>query len=125
MPWVYKQSNGELSHNGRIVKQGNSGGYSGSGAGKNNPAMQATRSIGPIPQGTYNIGTPRHSAHVGRYAMPLTPEVGTDTFGRSAFYMHGDSVAHPGSASEGCIIMDPHTRSQVWTSGDRKLQVIQ
>ncbi|MGF6612072.1 hypothetical protein OKW45_006994 [Paraburkholderia sp. WSM4175] len=31
--------------------------------------------------------------------MPLTPNPGTHTFGRDAYFMHGDSKSHPGSAS--------------------------
>ena len=38
--------------------------------------------------------------------------------------MHGDSIEHPGAASEGCIIVARPIREQVWESGDRKLQVI-
>ena len=119
MPWTYKQSTGELSHNGVVARQG----YSGNGAGKNNPDYQMMRGVGPIPQGVYDIGTPHTSSHVGSYAMSLTPQPGTDTFVRSAFYMHGDSVQHPGTASEGCVIMDHDTRVRVWTSGDRELRV--
>src|ERR1035438_5538324 len=35
----------------------------------------------------------------------LTPESGTNTFGREGFLIHGDSVQNPGTASHGCIIL--------------------
>jgi hypothetical protein len=38
--------------------------------------------------------------------------------------MHGDSIAHPGCASEGCIIMGQKIRQQIWTSGDHQLRVV-
>ncbi|WP_309235074.1 tlde1 domain-containing protein [Paraburkholderia youngii] len=101
MTWTYNQTSGTLSRDGSLVARG----YSGHGAGKNNPVMQAVRSVGPIPEGSYTIGTPRHSHHVGAFAMPLTPDPGTETFGRNAFSMHGDSKSHPGSASNGCIAL--------------------
>ncbi|MGF6922638.1 hypothetical protein OKW41_007926 [Paraburkholderia sp. UCT70] len=56
--------------------------------------------------------------------MPLTPNPGTHTFGRDTFFMHGDSKSHPGSASNGCIvIVDRAVRERVWSSGDRQLRV--
>ncbi|MEX3954582.1 tlde1 domain-containing protein [Trinickia sp. EG282A] len=122
MPWIYKQSTGELSRNGVIITRN---GYSGKGEGKNNPSLQAWRSVGPIPRGTYTIGSPRNSSHLGNYAMPLTPNTGTNTFGRDAFYIHGDSIRRPGTASEGCIILGPDIRARIWASGDRALQVVE
>jgi hypothetical protein len=120
MTWTHSQTTGTLSQNGRIVGHG----YSGYGAGKNNQSMQSARSVGPIPEGNYTIGSPHHSNHVGNYAMPLTPDLGTQTFGRDAFFMHGDSTRHPGLASTGCIIMDRIIRERVWSSGDRQLRVV-
>jgi hypothetical protein len=38
--------------------------------------------------------------------------------------MHGDSKAHPGSASHGCVILPRATREEVWQSGDRELEVV-
>ena len=37
--------------------------------------------------------------------------------------MHGESVRHPGKASEGCIIMPPNVRKQVDALPDRTLTV--
>ncbi|MDR6492915.1 hypothetical protein J2797_002810 [Paraburkholderia terricola] len=121
MPWTYQQSTGKLTFNGELVERG----YSGAATGKNNPAMQTVPNIGPIPRGTYRISEPHNSPHTGSYTLGLMPAAGTNTFGRTAFRMHGDSLRRPGTASEGCIIMGVQTRHRVWASGDRQLEVIQ
>ncbi|RDS83155.1 DUF2778 domain-containing protein [Dyella monticola] len=120
MTWTYSQTTGTLTHNEHIVGHG----YSGYGAGKNNFPMQTVRDAGTIPEGYYTIGSPHRSDHVGNFAMSLTPEPGTRTLGRDAFFLHGDSTRHPGSASNDCIIMDRIIREKVWTSGDRQLKVV-
>ena len=119
MSWIYSQSAGTLTHNGRQVAIG----YSGHGNGKNNPALQEVPNVGPIPEGNYSIGDPRDSAKVGPFALPLDPLPGTNTFGRSAFMIHGDSIMHPGTASEGCIILLHDARQQIADSGDNQLIV--
>jgi hypothetical protein len=85
--------------------------------------MQTVPNTGPCPRGRYSIGQPEDSPHVGPYALPLTPEPGTNTFGRSAFMIHGDSIVHPGTASEGCIILLRDAREQIVASGDLELVV--
>lgn len=117
--WVYNQANGNLSHDGALIGTG----YSGAPSGKNNPAMQNVACIGPIPQGNYAIGEPFDSPAHGPFAMPLEPDPSNEMFGRSGFLMHGDSIEHPGCASEGCIIMQRAVREAVWNSGDRELEV--
>ncbi|NML30786.1 tlde1 domain-containing protein [Paraburkholderia antibiotica] len=119
MPWVYDQSSGRLSRGSATYQHG----YSGRGTGKNNPAMQGMPSMGPIPRGTYSIGAPFTHPHAGTYAMRLTPGSGTYTYGRSGFMIHGDSIAHPGSASDGCVIERMEIRRQIWSSGDHTLEV--
>lgn len=121
MPWTYKQSTGDLLFNGEFVERG----YSGAPAGKNNPAMQNVANIGPIPRGNYEIQSPHNSPHTGPYTLNLKPAPETITFGRSLFRVHGDSIHHPGTASEGCIIMGTATRHRIWTSGDHQLEVVQ
>jgi len=119
--WTYRQSTGELADPlGEIIAVG----YAGAGAGKNNPAMQSDIDVGPITQGFYTIGAPINSEDHGPFAMPLLPAATNQMFGREGFMMHGDSIVHPGDASEGCIIMPRATREAVWASGDRQLQVI-
>jgi hypothetical protein len=56
--------------------------------------------------------------------MALTPILQTKTYGRSGFLIHGDSIQHPGEASEGCIIMPPDARHRIWASGDDSLHVV-
>jgi hypothetical protein len=119
--WTYQQSTGHLSRDGKLIATG----YSGHGAGLNNPAMQYVEGVGPLPQGEYLIGAPHNPIdHLGPIAMPLTAKAGTDTRGRSAFFMHGDNAAADHSASDGCIIMPPQVRAAVRDSGDHDLTVI-
>jgi hypothetical protein len=121
MVWTFSQSTGRLKHNGLPQADG----YSGKGAGKFNPAMQATSGIGPIPRGEYRITAPFTHPGAGPYTMRLHPKPGTMTWGRSGFMIHGDSLDHPGQASEGCIILGPSIRHLIWNSGDRNLEVVQ
>ena len=37
---------------------------------------------------------------------------------------HGDSIAAPGTASDGCVIMPRFARERVWESQDRRLAVV-
>lgn len=118
--WVYRQSTGEMmSPEGIIVAVG----YSGSGVHKNDPDSQNIVDQGPIPQGDYEIDEPIDSTTHGPYALPLIPSESNEMFGRSGFMIHGDSLADPGCASEGCIIMPPAIRHLIWASGDRFLVV--
>jgi hypothetical protein len=50
---------------------------------------------------SYAIGEPRHHPVIGPMAMPLTPDLGNEMYGRSGFYFHGDSAQHPGAGREG------------------------
>lgn len=88
-------------------------GYSGIGLGYNNPAMQSTPDVGPIPSGMYAIGLEADSAKLGPDIHALTPITGTATFGRSGFYIHGDSIDHPGLASHGCVIVPRWVREEM------------
>lgn len=117
--WTWKQSTGELFRDGNLVAQG----YSGFDAGKNNPALQSVPDVGPIPQGAYTFLFPRNTDSHGPYVLPLLPNPQNEMFGRSGFLCHGDSLAHSGSASHGCIILARPTREAIWASGDRQLTV--
>ena len=119
--WIYEQSTGRLSS----TETGFSAiGYSGSGAGKNNSTMQSVRDVGPIPCGIYAISAPFDSPEHGPYALRLWPDAANNMFGRSGFLMHGDSLEHPGCASQGCVIMPRDVRQKVWESFDRELRVV-
>jgi len=119
--WIYAQKTGELQQDGKHVATG----YSGFDDGKNNPAMEAAPSCGPIPHGEWTItGPPANTRDHGPWVLRLEPSPETRTFGRSGFLMHGDSKESPGCASHGCIVMPRSAREQVWNSGDRKLEVV-
>ncbi len=124
--WTWDQSAGTLSRDGAVVSRG----YSGKGRGKNNPALQGVRGIGPIPAGLWRIGAPYNSKNVGPYALPLDAvdaKPGDDKHegtGRGAFRVHGDSIKAPGTASQGCIILPRAIRELMWKSGDRDLTVV-
>jgi hypothetical protein len=118
--WIYSQSTGEMTLDGQHVATG----YSGAGPGRNNPAMQASQGQGPIPQGSYSVGTAHQGTHTGPATLNLDAQPGTNTYGRDLFRVHGDSIRHPGEASEGCIIMPPAVRAQMSTSSSRTLRVV-
>jgi hypothetical protein len=115
--WTYSQSTGKLAHNGNVVGEG----YSGHGAGKDNPNLQFEPNIGPIPQGIYHIGAPHNTDSHGPFVMRLTPAPGNAMGHRAGFLIHGDNKRH--DASQGCVILAPHLRHRVWGSGDRTLTV--
>lgn len=136
--WTYRQAPGCLYCDGAFVSTG----YSGAGAGKNNPAQQATRDVGPIPQGKYKIhlqpqctsdlggGTEvcmfcgGQGAHKhGPFVLRLDADPSNEMFERDGFLIHGDSIAHPGMASEGCIVVPRTARWQIAASGDAALTV--
>jgi RHS repeat-associated protein len=80
--------------------------WSGNGQCRNNPACAAQAHHGPIPPGNWNTGcigcTPSHPTP----RIPITPQPGTDTQGRT------DLQLHPGGNSEGCIVMPPRLYRQ-------------
>jgi hypothetical protein len=119
--WKWDQSAGELSRDGKFIAKG----YAGNGRGKNNPSMQAAVGVGPVPQGKWTIGAAHVSPNTGPVTMNLDPKPGTQTFGRSAFRIHGDSIAHPGEASHGCIILPRFVRDAIARSSDRDLEVVE
>jgi hypothetical protein len=118
--WTWKITSGTL-FNLNLIPVGH--GYSGHGEGLNNPAMCNVSNVGPIPPGTYMIGQPRNDDQVGVFAMPLTPDVSNQMFGRSAFYIHGDNPSLNHTASDGCIILPRPIRTDIANSGDDQLIV--
>ena len=64
-------------------------------------------------------------ASTGPFTLVLAPAPGTETHGRSAFRIHGDSIRLPGTASHGCIILPRPVREAIWASGDRDLEVVE
>lgn len=118
---VYVQRTGELFKDGKRITFG----YSGFEDGKNNPEMQSVKNKGPIPCGVYTIGPLHDSERTGNKVMRLSPDEGTETFGRGDFECHGDSTQHPGAASHGCIILSlPIRVAIVDKDRDRKIKVV-
>lgn len=96
-------------------------GYSGTGTYRNRPEYTFLHDRGPIPAGWYTIGAAvDRPESVGAFALPLTPEPGTEMFGRSDFYCHGDNSVH--DASHGCIVASQLIRQIVATY--HRLQVV-
>jgi len=119
--WIWDQSAGELYRDDKLISKG----YSGANRGKNNPSLQSAKALGPIPQGDWLIVSVADSPNVGPFAIALEPAKETQTFGRSAFRIHGDSIHNPGNASHGCIILPRNIRTKIWNSGDKLLRVIE
>lgn len=119
MPWTYRQLTGTLYRDAELIGTG----YSGAKQGKNNPALQNLRNIGPVPQGTYTIGPSHNHVSKGTFTMRLIPSGSNQMFGRSGFLIHGDSISSPGTASEGCIILKRDLRQLLALSPDRQLIV--
>lgn len=122
MAWTYEQASGRLTDpNGNLVGVG----YSGASQWKNNPNAQTLKDRGPIPEGTYTIGSViEYTAVHGPFVLPLEPSPANQMWGRAGFLCHGDSVVAPGTASEGCIIMSRDVRDQVNASSDKTLNVV-
>lgn len=119
--WIYRIKPGRLSQGDRFVSIG----YSGMGASRDDPGAIHVRGQGPIPVGVYVIGPEREITEThGPVVLPLTPIAYVETFGRSNFLIHGDSVSHPGSASHGCIILPRPIREEISSSRDRLLVVL-
>lgn len=119
--WTWDQSQGKLFHDGKFISDG----YAGAGPGKNNPELQSAIGVGPIPRGNWLLTGVCNSKTTGPFTISLVPKHGTDTCGRSAFRIHGDSQFHPGKASHGCIILPRAIRELIWNSGDHSISVVE
>lgn len=121
MAWTFNSKTGQLKDwYGNLVGTG----YSGHGAGVNNPDMEADADVGPIPRGTYTIGPFFDDPEKGPMVAHLVPWPGTNDFGRSGFMLHGDNSQGNESASLGCIIMPRGARLSVKNSGGGILLVV-
>lgn len=93
-------------------------GYSGVGAGYNNPERENVKGQGPIPAGLWRVQSPIHHPQLGPLAFRLShsDEDGRDVpapHGRSAFLIHGDNRRRNGTASIGCIVLDRFVRTTI------------
>jgi hypothetical protein len=123
MAWTYQQITGNfLDPDGNLQGKG----YSGQPPRVNDPTAQDIHNVGPCPQGLWQaVELIPESATHGPFAIRLEPYSATVTFGRSGFMMHGDSVSHPGYASDGCIIQSRDVRELFWNSQDHDIQVVE
>lgn len=55
--------------------------------------------------------------------MPLTPAPGNTMYGRTDFWIHGDSIEHPGLASLGCLCLPHAARVLIAASAATRLLV--
>ena len=110
---------------GSLLFTGYAGGNKGRNPeGRNNPALQNERMIGPLPCGIYSVGDPYDDAKTGSHTMSLTPDPENEMFGRSEFKCHGDNPAQNHSASEGCIVKSPAQVRCLILKGERRLRVV-
>lgn len=90
---------------------------------KNDSAQECVKNKGPLPRGTYTIGSAFYHPKTKAWTMRLTPYAGIDMCGRDGFMIHGESSAHPGEASDGCIILNISSRKIIAASTDKILVV--
>lgn len=90
--------------------------------GRNGDTNPADKSTGPLPPGQYTIDPSEISKagisrtwldprDWGEYRVPLHPEPGTNTHGRSGFFLHGGDI-RPGS--EGCLKVDGVNQNELF-----------
>jgi Protein of unknown function (DUF2778) len=117
--WIYIQRTGRLykDYTLNLIDSG----YSGHGVSRNNPGDQWKANRGPIPCGIYTIGALTDGPTT--LSLPLEPDAGNEMFGRFGFYIHGEPITRPGSASHGCIVLKTSTRRRIAHSNDKSLVV--
>jgi hypothetical protein len=120
MPWVYKVSAHSFYFNGTYQFDAN---YSGRPNFKDDSANECVSGKGPLPRGTYTIGPAFYHHKTRAWTMRLIPYVENSMCGRDGFMIHGDSAAHPGEASDGCIILNLTSRKVIAASSDKILVV--
>jgi hypothetical protein len=119
--WIYVQRTGALFKDDatNLIDIG----YSGTGRSKNDPNDHHKANRGPIPRGKYIIrAATDHGPTL--LSLPLAPSADNAMGGRSGFYIHGESVASLGTASQGCIVLTETTRLRIAKSDDRNLIVV-
>ena len=87
-------------------------GSAGREAGRNSPAHQCEKNVGPLPVGDYRmriVDHPRFASPAIRLDPEGTPEGATlpHMCGRSGFYIHG------GTVSQGCILLQRTEREAI------------
>jgi hypothetical protein len=121
MSWTYVIATGTLLDPDMAVA---GSGYSGQPPHVNDTAAVDLKNEGPLPPGWYTMGQPVEGTHLGPLSLPLEPDAENEMHGRGGFYCHGDSIDHPGYASDGCIILPRSVRDVLAASSDRRLRVV-
>jgi RHS repeat-associated protein len=127
---MYSQGKGQLScfdNNGagkQVIDDPNC--YAGKGKHKNVPSDDCLKDRGPLPKGWYDISS-GFSSSKGNPTFKLTPHGSTFMCVplRNNMLIHADSSAHPGAASDGCIVCKKSTRDQLNSGGGGTLLVTQ
>lgn len=119
MAWEYDVATHTFTRNGET----HTAEYAGATGYKNDSSQECVRGKGPLPRGTYTIGSPHNSPHTGKYTLDLIPDLSNAMCRRAAFRIHGASKQPPLDSSEGCIIARLSVRKSLWASGDRELKV--
>ena len=115
MSYQYVISTGQLFEDGNLIGTGWAGHDTATVQGQNNPTEITVVGIGPLPPGSYTIGDPINSPHLGPMAFPLTPDPANIMYGRSGFYIHGAQInpTVPDTSSDGCIIQQHNVRLSI------------
>jgi len=121
LPYTYKIGLHSLYRDGNLVTQD---GYSGFPPHKNDAKACSIQNVGPLPFGGYTIRDFCDHPMLGVLAAYLDPSVGNSMMGRGGFYIHGDSSAHPGESSHGCIVLPHDVRLMMSECPDRWLTVL-
>lgn len=118
---TYVQKTGAiLNAGGHLV----AGGYAGRGSHKNDPDSDHLVNEGPLPKGFYELEAPVDTPTHGPCVIRLKPDPTNEMHGRAGFLIHGDSIASPGNASNGCIVAGRAVRRYLWEAGDHRMRVI-
>ena len=115
MTYQWVQAKGQLLRDGKVIATG----YAGAPGHINRTESEGLKNKGPLPRGWYRIWFiyPTHPKY-GSHLCILRPDPGTEMFGRSGFMIHADAPSRPGTASNGCIVLDAATRKR-FNVGDR------
>jgi hypothetical protein len=121
--YVYKQTTGQLMLNNEIIGAG----YSGKGQGRNNPATENQKNVGPIPAGSYKIMGKRVDGQTGATIVDTLPS-GHNAAGRwpgtERFAIRGDTNP-PGMGPAGDIVVPRQVLDKIDPNGFPDLKVIQ
>ena len=122
MSWLYEIATGRFTD---PMGELRGKGYSGQPPNVNDATAQNLRNQGPIPAGLWQAVEliPETEKH-GPFVIRLEPYGPTETYGRSGFMVHGDSIQRPGYASDGCIILSRDVREMFWASSDHDINVV-